>query len=208
MPGPVNKRSYISPARQAKAEATRARIIDAAARLFLEAGYERTTTAAIGKVAGTSEASVFAAFGSKANLLVSVVAAQVQQHPDFPLRAQPIWQQYAKQPDETTAIEEFARVACRAHRRSWRLLALAEAAAEGDPVVAQAVAGAAVRRHTDVGWLLREVIGVPEPRLDRTTDEFWTLTSVGNYRHLVIERSWPPEQYESWLAGMLSATLR
>jgi hypothetical protein len=85
---------------------------------------------------------------------------------------------------------------------------VAEAAAEGDPVVAQAVAAGAGRRHTDVGWLLREVIGVPEPRLDRKTDEVWTLISAGNYRHLVIERSWPPEQYESWLAGMLSATLR
>ena len=208
VPEPVNKRSYISPARQAKAEATRARIIDAAARLFLEAGYERTTTGAIGKMAGTSEASVFAAFGSKASLLVSVVAAQVQRHPDFPLRAQPIWQQFARQPDKTTAIEEFARVVCRAHARSWRLLAVAGAAAEGDPVVARAVAAAAGRRHADVGWLLREVIGVPGPRLDRTTDEIWTLISVENYRHLVIERSWPPGQYESWLAAMLSATLR
>ena len=64
MPGRVKKRTYGSPARQAKAAATRARIIDAAARLFLERGYARTSTAAIGKAAQTSEASVFAVFGA------------------------------------------------------------------------------------------------------------------------------------------------
>jgi TetR/AcrR family transcriptional regulator, regulator of autoinduction and epiphytic fitness len=208
MPDRVKKRAYVSPARQAKAEATKARIIGAAAKLFLDRGYARTSTAAIGRAANTSEASVFAVFGSKADLLVAVVADHVVRHPDFPLRDSPAWPRFAQQTDKRPAIEEFARVTRGAHDRSWRLLAVAAAAAHDDPVVATAVARGAARRHADCAWLLREVIGMAEPELGRTADEVWTLVSVENYRHLVIERSWPPEQYESWLAEMLTATLR
>jgi AcrR family transcriptional regulator len=208
MPGRVKKRAYVSPARQAKAGATRARIIDAAARLFLERGYGRTSTAAIGRAANTSEAMVFAVFGSKADLLVAVVVDHVVRHADFPLRDSPVWQQFAQQTDKRPAIEEFARVTRGAHDCSWRLLAVAAAAAHDDPVVAAAVARGAARRHADCAWLLREVIGIAESEADDKTDEVWTLISVENYRHLVIERTWAPERYESWLAQMLTATLR
>jgi AcrR family transcriptional regulator len=204
MPEPVKKRSYTSPVRQAQAEATRARVIAAAASLFLEAGYGRTSTAAIGKAAQTSEASVFALFGSKADLLVAVISDQVGRSTDFPLREQPVWRTFAADPDKTPAIEEFARIVRRAHERSWRLLTVAAAAAQDDSGVAGAVKRGAGRRHADCQWLLHEIIGVPDQELDHTTDSVWTLISVENYRHLVVERSWPPEKYQSWLVAMLT----
>ncbi len=207
MPASVKKRSYVSPARQAKAEATRARIIDAATRLFLEAGYGRTSTAAIARAARTSEASVFAVFGSKADLLVAVVRDHVVRDSDFPLRQQPVWRSLAADPDKTPAIEASARVVRRAHDRSWRLLAVVAAAAQDDPAVAAAVGHGAEGRHADCEWFVREVIGITGPDADRKTDEVWTLISVENYRHLVVERSWPPERYESWLADLLIKTL-
>jgi Bacterial regulatory proteins, tetR family len=207
MAGIVKKRAYVSPARRAKAAATRARIIDAAAKLFLEQGYGNTSTAAIGRAAVTSEGSVFAVFGSKADLLVAVIAEHVGRHSDFPLSDSPVWQQFAGQKDRTPAIQEFARVVREAHERSWGLLAVAAAAAHDDPTVASALARGAAGRHTDCRWLLVEVIGIATSELDRKTDAVWTLISVDNFRHLVIERSWPPANYESWLAGMLTATL-
>jgi AcrR family transcriptional regulator len=203
----VKKRSYISPARQARAQATRARIIDAATRLFLADGFARTSTAAIARAAGTSEASVFAVFGSKADLLVAVVRDHVVRDSDFPLAAQPIWRTLAAQPDKRPAIEAAARVVRRAHDRSWRLLAVVAAAAEDDPALAEAHRRAAQSRHDDCGWFVREVIGITGPDADRQTDEIWTLSGVDNYRHLVVERSWPPERYEAWLASMLAAVL-
>lgn len=204
----VKKRPYVSLARRAKAAATRARIIDAATRLFLEAGYARTSAAAIGKEAGTSEASVFAVFGSKADLLVAVVTDHVVRDADFPLRDQPIWRTFAAEPDKTAAIEAFARVVRRAHDRSWRLLAVAAAAAQDDPAVAGAVGRAAGGRHATCAWFVREVIGIAGPDSARTADAMWTLISVENYRHLVIERAWSPEEYESWLSEALVRTLR
>ena len=48
---------------------------------------------------------------------------------------------------------------------------------------------------------------MPGPDADRKTDEVWTLINVENYRRLVVERRWPPEQYETWLAAVLAATI-
>ncbi|HEY3522059.1 MAG TPA: helix-turn-helix domain-containing protein [Candidatus Limnocylindrales bacterium] len=209
MSAPVKKREYVSPVREARAEATRARIIAAATRLFLEAGYARTSTAAIGKAARTSEASVYAAFGSKADLLVAVVRDHVVRDRDFPLARQPIWTRFAAEHDRASAIAAIAAVIRRAHERSWRLLAVATAAAQDDRVVAEAVRRAASSRRDDCDWFVREVIGIGEADdAGRKADEVWTLTSVENYRHLVVERSWPPERYEAWLAAILMAILR
>lgn len=203
----VKKRKYVSPTRQAKAEATRARIIDASAKLFLEKGYGRTSTALIGKTAKTSEASVFAAFGSKANLLVEVVFDRVGRSNEHSVRDLSAWQAVSGQQDKLPACMEMARLVRRAHDRSWQLLALAAAAAQDDPAVAEAARRGAEQRHARARWFVREIIGETGPDADRKADEVWTLTSVENYRRLVVERLWSPEQFEYWLAKMLVATL-
>jgi AcrR family transcriptional regulator len=203
----VKRRRYVSPQRQAKAEATRRRILDAAATLFVDAGYGRTSAASVARAAGVSEASVFGVFGSKANLLVEVILDRVTGHSDFPLRAQPSWLAFAVAADKAPAITAFAAVACRAHERSWRLLTVAAAAAEGDDELATAVRGGAARRHEDCGWLVREVLGVPDPDAARATDAVWTLISVENYRHLVVECGWSDEEYQNWLTAALMTTL-
>jgi AcrR family transcriptional regulator len=200
---PVNKRPYTSPARQARADATRARILDAATTLFLEHGYARTSTAAIGKAAGVSEASVFATWRTKADLLVAVVSNSVGNHPDFPLRTNPRWQKVAGSNDTTSAVTEFGRVTRRAHERSWRLLAIAYSAGQEDPTVAAAVATAAQRRHDDCAWFVTHVIGLDPHTAARKIDAVWALVSVENYRRLVIERHWPAHAYEAWLTELL-----
>jgi AcrR family transcriptional regulator len=180
----------------------------AAAKLFLQLGYGNTSTAAIGRAANTSEATVFAVFGSKAELLVDVIGEQATSDPAFPLRESAIWQRFAAGQETTAVIQEFARVVRGAHDRSWQLLALAAAAAHDDPTVATAVARGAAGRLADCGWFLQQVVGIPESDLGRLTDAVWTLISVDNYRHLVVDRSWPCDQYESWLVEMLTASLR
>jgi AcrR family transcriptional regulator len=206
MPGRVKKRTYVSATRRAQADATRRRILDAAAPLFLERGYARTTTASIARAARTSEASVFAVFGTKANLLVSVITDQVRRQ-DFPLRNQPIWLVLAANSDKRPAIEEWAHVVRRAHDRSWRLLAVAAAAAQDDADAAAAARRGADSRHADCAWFVRDVIGIEDPAAGPLTDEVWTLINVENYRHLVVERGWEPERYEAWLSAMIAAAL-
>ena len=59
---------YHSPQRAQAAAETRARIRDAAARLFVEQGYVATTMRDIARVAGVGERTVYAAFPGKADL--------------------------------------------------------------------------------------------------------------------------------------------
>ena len=207
MSGSVKRRRYVSPQRRAQAEATRRRILDAAATLFVEAGYSRTSAASVARAAEVSEASVFAVFGSKANLMVEVILDRVTRHSDFPLRAQPSWQAFAVATDKAPAITAFAAVVCGAHYRSWRLLTVASAAAEGDDELATAVRGGAARRHDDCGWMVRDVLEVPARDATRVTDAVWTLISVENYRHLVVECGWSGEEYQAWLTTALMTAL-
>jgi len=59
-----------TPARSAKIERTRARILTAAIDLFTRAGYEKTTVAQIAAAAGVTEMTFYRHFGSKDQLLV------------------------------------------------------------------------------------------------------------------------------------------
>lgn len=52
---------------------TRARLLQAAAELFERHGYRRTSTSMVAEAAGTSKASVYAHFSTKAELLFSVL---------------------------------------------------------------------------------------------------------------------------------------
>jgi AcrR family transcriptional regulator len=204
MDGEVKRRAYASPGRRAQAEATRTRILETAGELFLARGYHATTTAAIGKAAGVSEASVFSTFGSKADLLIAVVSDRVGRDGDFPLRGRPVWRDVAA--DRAAAIAEFARVTCGAHERSWQLLGVV-AAASADPVVATAAQAAGLRRHADCAWFVNEVIGLQDGDAASAADAVWALISVENYRRLVVERGWTAQTYERWLQATLSAVL-
>lgn len=55
---------------------TRARILEAARRLFVEAGYEAATIRAIAKRAGVAPGSVFTTFASKADVLMEIIFAR------------------------------------------------------------------------------------------------------------------------------------
>jgi len=203
----VKKRPYVSPKREAKAAETRARTLAAASQMFLDAGYGRTSTASIAKAARTSEANVFAMFGSKAELLLEVVFEHVRNDPTFSMGDLTRWEWLIGRDRRALATTELTTLVRRAHDRSWRIRAVAAAAAHDDDTVREAVARGAQRRHDDCVWFVLEVLAVPEKRLEETADAIWALINVENYRLLVLDRGWAPERYERWLAAMIGAML-
>ena len=66
-------RSYSSALRNTQALETRRRIRTAARRLFSEQGFTSTTIAEIAAAAGVSAATVYAAFESKAGIVVAML---------------------------------------------------------------------------------------------------------------------------------------
>src|SRR5690242_10263562 len=68
-----SKRAYDSPLRKAKAEATREGLLDAAETLLSRRGYSGTTLEAIALKAGVATPTVYATFGSKAEIALQLV---------------------------------------------------------------------------------------------------------------------------------------
>src|SRR3954451_1247398 len=68
----AGKRGYRSPLRAEQAQRTRAAVLDAAARCFLDQGYAATTMKDVAAAAGVSVQTVFGQ-GSKASLLLACV---------------------------------------------------------------------------------------------------------------------------------------
>src|SRR5689334_4651797 len=73
MSGVKSGRAYSSPVRDEQAARTKARILDAAADLFLEHGYGTTTIKAIADRADVARDTVHAVFGGKARVLTALI---------------------------------------------------------------------------------------------------------------------------------------
>lgn len=206
--GPVKtKRTYTSPTRQAKAAETRARILAAASEKFLADGYLQTSTASIATAAGTSEANVFAVFGSKAELLFQVTVDHIRDAPDFPMGDLTRWEGLVGATRREAAVERLAGVVREVMDRSWRIRAVVSAAAVADEAARAIAERGADTRHDGALWFAREVLELPQGQREPAADAIWTLIGVDNYRLLVLDRGWSSEQYQRWLESMLMAAL-
>lgn len=205
------KRAYSSPSRAERAASTRTAILDAAGELFESGGYSRTTTAAIAKKAGVSEAMVFSAFGSKAGVLQALIGRAVAgdgrgEH----LARRDEWSEAAASHDPQAAIGGFASLAADIQRRSWRLIDLSRTASDADPAMAELSAQGAANRRADcrafaeraLAGRLREGVTV-----DDAADLLWTYTSADLYRLLVAGAAWSHTRYATWLRDTLVAAL-
>ena len=85
--GPLARNGQALPApKQARSQLSTGRLIDAAAELIAEGGYERMTLVAIGERAGYSHGLVTARFGSKEGLLWALVEKMVDDWRESMLR--------------------------------------------------------------------------------------------------------------------------
>ena len=102
--------------KQANGLLTRSQMLRAAITLFLEKGYEKTTTAEISHAAGMTASSFFRAFPSKEGLLLELV--QRMFGGQFALAEQ---QQHGRRPRAPTYAVESSIAA--PHRRTHRTAA-------------------------------------------------------------------------------------
>src|SRR5438105_8681009 len=106
------KRIYNSPLRAEQAQRTRAAVLDAAGRCFLDKGYAATTMKDVAAAAGVSVQTVFGQ-GSKAALLLACVdRAVVGDDEDVPFARRELFQRVLEEPDRAgkfAAAREMAR---------------------------------------------------------------------------------------------------
>lgn len=180
--------------------ATKEQVAAAARELFAARGYVATTVAAIAEAADIPVQTIYSAFGGKAKILQtaawSVIGTlDVDRH-----HAQAL-----AQPDPEQGLRLAARIQRRQFEVMYDIIVIYQEAARTDPDIAgdlQMIMGnreRAFRRHIEaIAPHLLPGVGVGD-----AVDVYLALVLPEIYRTLVLERGWPADRYETWLADNL-----
>jgi len=208
------KRRYDNARRQSQAASTRARVVEAATRVFLEHGYAGATIPAIAAEAGVALQTVYRAAPGKAGLLAAAVTGAVaggSERADVPVDDRPAIRAIIDEPDPAQQLRLYAHTQPGIWARVGPLMRVLQSAAASEPELRQVQVEQDTQRHAG---LIRFTRLLEERRAlrddltpERAADLIITLASFATYDSLVTSRGWTPEQYETWLAETLQSSL-
>jgi AcrR family transcriptional regulator len=201
----IVKRRYRSPLRQAQAEQTRQRILDAGLRLFAERGYPLTSVAQIAEAAGVSAETIYSSVGSKRGIIDGLLARVDAEGVIDRARAA-----VAERGGTPRAVlEVYAESAGRFWTAHSDLVEILRKGV-GDPEIGdQWLERETGRRGLFVAAVASWPPGTLRPGIDaeRAADIAWALTGEETYGRLVERRGWPVEAYIAWVTGVLVSEL-
>lgn len=190
---------------------TRARILDAARAEFEQRGFAGAPITGVAHRAGVAVPTVYKVFTSKRNLLAQVVErAMSGAEYGGAVHEQQWWQEQLDEPDPQRQLALIARNARRIYDRAAPILEVVRAAAALDP---------------DIGHIWQRVIRQRALRAERTATalisraghraRFSTSETAMTLQALTApelytaqrEAGRAPDEYEHWLAAVLTACL-
>ncbi|MEX2547834.1 MAG: helix-turn-helix domain-containing protein [Chloroflexota bacterium] len=195
-------RSVKSPSGSLRAEraaVTRRRIAEAARGLFATRGYGATTLREIAAAAGVAVQTVYAVFGSKANILRELREGLVTDP-----AADAAFRAALDASSPPAALDLFARSVRLRWETGHDIVAIHLEAGSTDPTIRVEVEAVLSARRRGIGRLAGSVAGL-EPSLDvrEVMAVLDGLTLPEIYAELVGVHGWSAEAYESWLAEAL-----
>ncbi|SNS92110.1 transcriptional regulator, TetR family [Geodermatophilus saharensis] len=203
------KRVYRSELRAEQARRTRAAVLDAAARCFVERGYTATTMKDVAAAAGVSVQTVFGQGGKAALMLACVDRAVVGDDESRPLIGREPVVRMMTAPTKAAKLEAVRELAVSTYPALAPIHRAFDAAAAVDPELGAAWTAYEARRHQDVHAMvesfrpwLREDLDV-----DRAADVAWAVLSESTADALLTRRGWTVEQYADWLADAIDRLL-
>jgi AcrR family transcriptional regulator len=205
-----DKRPYSSAVRDEQAARTRERILDAAAELFLDQGYARTTVQHLAERAGVARDTVHAAFGSKARVLTALIDTRLV--PDggvANITETPAAQAIKAELDPQRQIELFATWICGVSTRLRPVFEILRTASAVEPEMAAVFAQMDRYRlenmRTYARWFAaRGPLRVPTKRAGEV---IWALASPDVARMLCDGLGWSEAEHARWLADALTRGL-
>lgn len=198
--------------RGGRARATRRRIADAAAALFIARGYGATTLSDIAERAGVAVQTVYFHFGNKRTLLGAAIdlAAAGDDEPVGVLD-RPWMDELRQEPDPRRALELWARTGREIFERIAPIMGVVRDAARQDAEVAEQWRTNEAQRLVAFTALARLLAdrGDLKPDLpeEEAADIVFALNSIEVYTLLTSDRGWSPARWERWLAGSLAGSL-
>lgn len=204
-------RAYRSELRQQQAEQTRSRVIAAAAELFVEYGYARTTFAKIADTAGVSAETVQGQ-GPKAALLIAAV-----EYTAFGVADQQnvlnieFGRRFVANQDPDKALDLIVAIQTEVHERTAPLAPALIGGASADPELDRyyrdliASTNVQIRRvlgvARDRGWLRKDV------SFDEVVETTAVISSVDSYLRITQQDGWTVARYRKWCRRMLAETV-
>lgn len=197
--------------RSAQARATRRRIIDAAALLFIADGYAATTLGQVAARAGVAVQTVYFHFGNKRTVLKEAVdVAAVGDDEPVALLERPFYRQLDSEPDPRHVIELWVRNGRDILGRVAPIMRVVRDAAGIDPDMSAQWTTNEQQRATAFRVLAQQLAdrGALRPGMsvDDATDIVIALLSIEVYL-LLAARGWSPRRWEEWTTAMLVAAL-
>jgi AcrR family transcriptional regulator len=199
------RRRYESPLRAAQAGQTRTAVLAAATSLFIERGWNGTGMRDVARAAHVSVETVYANFGSKAELLKQAIdVAVVGDTAPVPLAER----DYFRRLGEGSPAERAAATAvllATLHQRTARLYRVLNQAAAGDPQLGQLLAGNLRDERESVRQGAIAVAGRAVP--DEDVDALFAILGTQVFLLLTETRGWTVPMYQSWVARTLFMVL-
>jgi AcrR family transcriptional regulator len=184
----------------------RERILDAALQLVRARGDATVTMAQIAKAARLSRQAVYLHFADRAALMVALA-----RHLDDRLGLPADIQRMMSAPTGVEMIEAAVAMQARRNPAVWAVARSLDAVRRTDAAAARAWQDRLKYRwegcRTMIARLQTE--GSLRPDLDPSiaADLLWTMTSLRMWEDLVLERKWPPDQFQQQIAKMLVEAL-
>jgi TetR/AcrR family transcriptional regulator, regulator of cefoperazone and chloramphenicol sensitivity len=194
--------TYTSPLRRRQAEETRAKVVEAARRLFAERGFPATTIADVAREAGVSQQTIYGGFGGKQGLVVALIDL-IDRDSDVPASLGRLMA--SGDPDEILGLA--ARIPRSVVERSGDLIVALAGAAPTDKAAAAAIAEGRKRHDAALAHVVSRLHEMGALREGVDPDEaaaaFATLTSDSTFARLTERHGWDLDTCERWMRETL-----
>lgn len=206
------KRKYDSTRRQAQAEETRHRILDAAHKLFMEHGYAGATTDSISKEAGVALKTIYAVFENKRNILIELLnrSSSNRGEANTPVLERASVKAVTQERDPQKQLMMFAQVIAGNLEGAAAIAEIMSVAAKTEADINELVQKLNKQRWQNMVFAVKQFAANGELREKdekSATDTVWTLTSPEVFLLLTRDRGWSKEKYAEWLADKLIRAL-
>lgn len=181
----------------------------AAYELLVENGYAATTIAAIAERAGVSAPTVYAGFGSKAQLLKAAIDIAFAGDDDStPVAARPLSTWVYEADTAEDLVGRYAEMMGELASRAGAIYDVLVRAADTEPELAALLADLEqqrLRAATMVARGIRDRGGLPRGRsLGEARDVVWIVNAPELYVNLTTKRRWSTKRYVAWARNTLT----
>jgi AcrR family transcriptional regulator len=201
----TERASYHSSLRDEQARQTRLRIRQAARELFASRGFTATTVVEIARLAGVSPATVYAAFESKAGVVVAMLE-EMEESAGIGRKLRDLFETA----DPLELLRDYVSIHCELFEGNADILRAAMRAIEDPEVAALAEEGDRHRREViDFITARWKEAGILKAGLDEkgAADRLWLLTTVEGYLNAVDRLGWESDEYQTWLTQIATTEL-